>query len=92
MKRSIFGMLLMMEGLMLTITFLVSLLYAEDDGLAFLTSALMAFAVGSTLKSIGKKSTEKHLTRADSFLVVTLSWVLFSIIGMMPFILHLRMP
>ena len=85
-------MLLMMEGLMLTITFLVSLLYAEDDGLAFLTSALMAFAVGSTLKSIGKKSTEKHLTRADSFLVVTLSWVLFSIIGMMPFILHLRIP
>lgn len=79
-----------MEGLMLALTSIVSLIYAEDDGLAFLTSALMAFALGSALKLAGNRSNEKHLTRGDSFLIVALIWVLFSAIGMMPFILHLR--
>ncbi len=79
-----------MEGLMLIITLLVSLFYGEEDSLALLTSALMAFAVGGALKLAGKRSEERRLTRADSFLIVALVWVLFSAIGMMPFILHMR--
>ena len=80
-----------MEGLMLALTSIVSLIYAEDDGLAFLTSALIAFAVGGALHTAGSKKEGKRMTRADSFLIVALTWVLFSAIGMMPFILHLRM-
>lgn len=90
MKKSIFGILLIMEGLMLALTSIVSVIYAEDDFWAISTSALMAFALGSALKLAGNRSNEKHLTRGDSFLIVALIWVLFSAIGMMPFILHLR--
>ena len=81
----------MMEGLLLTITLIVSLANGAEDYLAILTSALMAFACGSTLKACGKKNPERRFKRADSFLIVALIWVLFSAIGMMPFILHLGM-
>lgn len=91
MKKSILGILLQMEGLMLTMALGVSLAYAEDDALALLTSALLAFAMGGTLKLAGRRS-GGSLNRADSFLLVALCWILFSVVGMLPFLLHLRLP
>lgn len=85
MKKSIFGILIMMESLLLGVCSLVSIFYGEGHAKVFLYTAIGALVVGMLCKLAGEKEKDKRLTRADSFLVVTLSWVVFSIIGIIPY-------
>lgn len=93
MKKSIFGILLQLESLFLLLTSAVCFFFKEDDWWVFVLSAVLSFTIGAL--SIGARKwqnkklnayVEKSLSRADSFMVVALTWVLFSIIGMIPFI------
>lgn len=88
MKKGIFGWLLLIEGFFATITVLVSLLYKDDDVPYLSGMALFCILVGSALKYVGGKSRASRLTRSDSFLIVSLTWVIFSLIGMVPWILY----
>ena len=77
-----------MEGNFLLLTFLLSLHYKEGDSNAFLLTTILCYIVGLTCKWLGKRNKEnQRMSRADSFLIVSLSWVVFSIIGMIPFIM-----
>lgn len=76
-----------MESLFLTISIVVALIYNEEDWRSFLLTAILAASVGGFCKWIGDSESSTHLTRADSFLIVSLSWVVFSFIGMVPFLL-----
>lgn len=56
--------------------------------------AALSFVIGGITLSIGKwkarhasENQGKYFSRADSFMVVTLTWVLFSLIGMIPYML-----
>lgn len=93
MKKSIFGILLMVEGAFVLLAFLVSLYYhfmrGEDDWQCLGITALACFAIGGVSKLLVGKDNSKRMTRADSFLVVAFSWVVFSAIGMLPYILYL---
>ena len=91
MKKNIFGNLMVMEGLFLLLAMCVSLFYGEDDWWAFLVAALSAWAVGGTCLLLGRHGCEDHFSKADSFLVVALSWVVFSVVGMIPFVLYMKM-
>lgn len=91
MKKSIFGILMMMEGLFLLVTMCVSLAYNEDDWWSFATSAGVSILTGGVCRLIGLRSNQDHFTRADSFMIVALSWVVFSVIGMIPFLLTMQM-
>ena len=92
MKKSIFGILLCMEGVFLLLTMFVSLIYEEHDWWAYLLSASISFVIGRICIRLSKMDKDnKRFTRADSFLIVTLSWVIFSVIGMIPFILIQKM-
>ena len=89
MKKSIFGTLLQLESVFLLITGAVSLFHDEKDWWVFMLCATLSFVIGAITISIGKwkarhnnEDQGKYFSRADSFLVVTLTWVLFSIIGM----------
>ena len=92
MKKSIFGILLQLESLFLVLTSLVSLIFKEKDWWVFLSCAILSFTIGATNIAIKKwqdkrnSNNYKYFSRADSFMVVALTWVLFSIIGMIPFI------
>lgn len=80
----IIGSLLFLEaGFMLTCV-IMSLSYHEHDLIAFLLSMLITFAAGLVLKYMGRES-DNRLSRRDSYLVVTLTWVVFSLFGMLPF-------
>ena len=91
MKKSIFGILILMESLFLGLCTLVALFYGEEDWRAFFWTTLVALCVGSFCKWWGSTTDNKRMSRTDSFIVVTLSWVVFSIIGMLPFIMHMGM-
>lgn len=95
MKKSIFGILLMMEGLFVLMALAVSLFYyyteGEDDWQSLAITAGVSFAIGIVARLTVSRNKEKHMSRADSFLVVALSWVVFSLVGMIPYILYLKL-
>lgn len=76
----------MMESLFLGLSCAVALLCCEPCWKVFLGTAAFAFATGSFFKFMGEREQSARFTRSDSFLVVALSWIIFSLIGMVPFL------
>ena len=60
----------------------------ETDARCFLLTAGLTGAVGLLLYNIGNMNKRGTLQIRDTFLVVALSWVLFSLFGMLPFLMH----
>jgi Trk-type K+ transport systems, membrane components len=91
MKSKIFGILLLFETLFLLMTALVALYYnktcGETDLNSFLITAGITGSVGLLLYVIGRKN-KKALEIKDSYLIVSFTWVLFSIFGMLPFLIY----
>ncbi len=91
MKSKLFGVLLLIETAALLLTATVALHYqrvaGESDAQCFLLTAGLTGAVGFLLYNIGRTSHDT-LQIKDSFLVVALSWVLFSVFGMLPFLMY----
>lgn len=95
MKTKVFGSLLLMEALFMLLACCVSAYYCytegEKDFWPLLVPALLTAAVGGGLYTYAarcKHITRQVLSRKDSFLVVALVWVIFSVFGMLPFLLY----
>lgn len=86
MKKGIFGILVNMESIFLLFAMLVAIFYGEDSWLCFLLTALGTFAVGSFCIYLSRKEINKRMNRADNFLIVALSWIVFSAVGMVPYL------
>ena len=86
MKKGILGMLIIMESFFLLLSMVVAIVYDESCWLCFLLTALGAAALGSLCVFWSRRSENKRMRRADNFLVVALSWIVFSVIGMVPFL------
>ena len=82
----IIGSLLFLLGTLLLICTAISLYYKEDDMVGFLISAIFTFCGGLVLKYFGNDA-NNNLSRRDSYLLVTVTWVIFSLFGMLPFII-----
>ena len=82
----IIGSLLYMLGVLLGVCVAVSVYYGEDDMLAFLISAVLTLCAGLVLQYLGRNA-GNNLTRRDSYLLVTATWVVFSFFGMLPFLI-----
>ena len=83
----IIGSLLLIEALFMSLCALVAFSYHEDDLMAFLISLLTTFGSGFTLMYLGRNA-DNSLNRRDAYLLVTAAWVVFSIFGMFPFLIH----
>ena len=79
-------MLIIMESFFLLLSMLVAFLNNEEDWLCFLLTALGTIAVGSFCIFLSRREENKRMRRADNFLIVALSWIVFSIVGMVPFL------
>ena len=92
MKSKLFGVLLLIEAAALLLTSAVALHYqrvaGETDARCFLLTAALTASVGLLLYNIGNMSKRGTLQIRDTFLVVALSWVLFSLFGMLPYLMH----
>ena len=90
MKIRLFGVLLFIETAALLLTAAVAWYYhihcGEDDYTAFLMSAAMTGAVGLVLYLIGYFQ-KTGMDGDDTFVIVSLAWIIFSLFGMMPFLL-----
>jgi trk system potassium uptake protein TrkH len=56
-----------------------------------MTSTLMTFGSGCIFMFFGHEA-ENSLSRRDAYVVVTLTWVIFSFFGMFPFLIHGSVP
>jgi trk system potassium uptake protein TrkH len=61
--------------------------FEEDDTLAFAMSLLITFGSAVLFLYMGRHA-ENTLSRHDAYIVVTAVWIIFSIFGMFPFLIH----
>ena len=89
--HKIIGSLLFLLGSLLLICAGISFYYKEDDLVAFLISAIFTICCGFVMKYFGSNA-NNNLSRRDSYLLVTATWVVFSLFGMLPFIISGYIP
>ena len=83
--NKILGSLLFLEALLMAVCLLFSLFFGEDDTLPFMASIVVTVFFGFIFKYFGRNA-ENRLYRRDSFIVVSVTWSLFSLFGTMPFL------
>jgi trk system potassium uptake protein TrkH len=87
----VFGALLMLESVALFLSFLVSIIYGEHDRLALLISSIITFLTGFIAHFV-YRNYEISVGRREGYIIVTGSWILFSLFGSLPFILDGAIP
>lgn len=99
MKAKIYGVFILIEAFFMLIASMVAFYYnitaGEKDVLSMFAATMVTGIFGFILLSAGKEKAKKDnngdvkinsLTMKDSFIVVTMTWVLFAVFGMLPFI------
>ena len=80
----IIGVLLLIESAMLLCSTAVSFFYQENDLNSFLLTTGLTAACGAILTLLSKGA-EKYLGRRDGYFIVSISWIIVSLFGMIPF-------
>ena len=80
----VLGQLLFIEAFLLFISLLVAYYYQQDDIFAFIVATLITIGGGLILKWKGHGA-DNSMSRRDAYLVVSLSWIIFSLFGTLPF-------
>jgi trk system potassium uptake protein len=87
----IVGSLLFIEMALLLVCLGVSIGYGESDREAFAVSVGVTGVCGLLLRLLAHDS-DNTLSRRDAYMVVTLTWVIFSLFGMLPFLISGYIP
>lgn len=85
-QLTLIGLLLIIESAFMAVPMLVCLFMKEDDWLAFLVAVLTTGLCGLILRfSITPRS--ENLGRKDGCMITCMVWIIYSLFGMLPFIL-----
>ncbi|MEA1878270.1 MAG: potassium transporter TrkG [Bacteroidota bacterium] len=87
----ILGRLLMLEGFFMGFAVIVALLYDEPDALPLLWASLITILSGLVVGFLFREKSN-GFGKKEGFLVVSLSWVVFSFFGTLPFLLSHSIP
>ena len=82
----ILGSLLWIEGVLMLSSLFVSLFYNGSDVIPFVWSILITVGAGFIFRLLGRHA-DNLLGRRDAYFVVTISWILFTIFGTLPFMI-----
>ncbi len=83
--------LIFIEGIFILISAIVPLLYGENDFQVLAEIGTISVIVGFALSWIFRKG-KGQLNRREGYFVVTAAWILFSLIGALPFYLSHYIP
>ena len=81
----ILGSLLIVESLFFILAIPVDLYYQENTYIHFLTSAFIALSLGTTGIILGRNA-RPTIGKREGSLIVTLTWIIFSAVGMLPYL------
>lgn len=87
----ILGFLLYIEALLLLFCSAFGFYYHEDDNVAFTIAGGISILAGAFFSYLGRKA-EKRFSRRDGYIIVSTSWVVFSLVGMLPYIISGHIP
>ena len=83
----ILGSLLFIEAFFMSWCLAMAFWFHEDDVMAFMMSTLLTFGSAFIFLYFGRTA-ENALSRRDAYVVVTATWLVFSLFGMWPFLIH----
>lgn len=81
------GMMFILETVFMLAATAVAFFYKGDDLYPLLQSSGILFGTGILFASFGRHANEYRVGRREGMLVVSLTWILFSFFGMLPFYL-----
>lgn len=82
----IIGQLLFLEATLMVVCVVTAFAYGEDDSMAFLIATIFTVGGGMVFKYLGRGAAN-NLGRREAYIVVTATWMVFSLFGMMPFVI-----
>ena len=88
--RYILGQVLRIEGLFMFLPCLVAIIYREQQGFVFLSVALVCIMLG-TLMTCRKPNSHIFYLK-EGCIITSLSWIVLSIFGALPFIISREIP
>jgi len=91
LSRVISFLLLLEAAMMLTATG-VSLLYGSEGDLHSLLLSSFITAISGVLFALGGRHAPANIRNRDSFLLVTIAWILWPLFGMLPFLIDGHIP
>lgn len=81
----VMGDLLLLETGLLALSLGVDLAYGDTAWASFLYTALVSLGLGLLLRFFGRHA-KNQMSRRDGYIIVSVTWVLFSAIGMLPYL------
>ena len=85
------GLLLIIEGLFMLLSAGVAYIYGEYDLIYHLVSSAVCFVLGGTGAWL-TRDVEKHISKREGYIIVSMVWIVFSIFGLLPFWLSDAIP
>ena len=87
----ILGWILIFEAIFMTVPAITAVCYRESAIVWFAVTAAICLAIGLLLTKI-KKPQDKKLYSRDGYVIVSLSWIVLSVFGALPFFLSGEIP
>ena len=84
--HKVIGTLLFIEAAMMAGCMGMAIYLGEDDSLAFIISVILTILGGIIFKYIGRDA-DNSLGRREAYLLVTLTWIIFSLFGSFPYMI-----
>ncbi len=88
MILSLLGMVLILLACFLIPPCIVALIYAEGDFASLAQTALLSLVLGGLLALLYPHRERRRMHAREGFLMVSLAWILISLIGALPFYLN----
>ncbi len=87
----VLGLLLFLEGFFIFLSAIVSLIYGESDFFALSITSLITVASG-LVTWLFTRNEKSKIGKRESYIIVSLVWIIFSLFGSIPFIIHGSIP
>ncbi|MBQ2446344.1 MAG: TrkH family potassium uptake protein [Oscillospiraceae bacterium] len=92
MILSVMGIVLLLLAGFLLLPCVIALIYAEGDFSALFTTVILCLVLGSILFFLRPKEERRRMHAREGFVMVTLSWIVISLAGALPFYLNGAIP
>ncbi len=79
------GAILLVEAAAMVPSLLIAIGYGEGDAMAFVWAILLLIVIGTPMRLLSRTA-QTNLRAREGFLVVSLSWILMSVFGALPFV------
>lgn len=79
------GLLMFVEGAFLLLPLIISLIYGENDSMGFVLSSGTNMLVGGAIIWFTRNAS-KDIGKREGFIIVSLVWIVFSLLGSLPYI------